>query len=112
MMRGDDFEEVRLIVSVRNGDGTFTPLDFTGCSGKMHVKKDKDSPPSLSFSTPGTMTLLGDTITLKERTAKAMDIPGYTYYYDLEIRTPEGKNKTYFIGTFPIIEDWTKWSTS
>ena len=81
-----------------------TPIDFTGCTGRMYLKRAyRDDDPVKEFTTEnGRMTLTDDGyIRVNNGGDYSADLSG-TYYYDILITETDGKPYKYFKGKVTV----------
>src|SRR5689334_2387709 len=99
--RGDDW--LGIIFSLY--DESDSPVDMTGATAKMQLRKTKGSNVILEWNTSdNTITVSGNQISVNARTGSTMDIAEYKYLYDLEV-VLSGKRITRVEGVFPIKDD-------
>ena len=84
-----------------------SPLDLTGYSARLHVRKTWDEYVIISLST-------GNGLTITDAVSGKLSIDAQTfcatpgiYKYDLELRDGSGHAKTYVKGSFTVYEDIT-----
>jgi hypothetical protein len=110
--RNDTFEEVEFTVK-RSTDGNVTrnPIDITGATLLLEVKKKKSTPSVLSMTIANDKLEIvdgpGGVLIIKEQ---IIDIPGDIYYFDLQISFTDNRKKTWIRGYLTVIEDVSKTS--
>jgi len=87
-------------------DDVFSPVDLTGFSAKMQVRKDVGSSLIIELSTANnriTFDSLNGKIILKISASDTSALVPGSYKYDLELTTPEGFVISFIYGSFDII---------
>lgn len=105
--RGDTFPSVVFTFNVSD-----TPLNLSGSNVLVQFRPKDYAPTSLQFSTEdGTIQIQGtnyNEVRLMERSGSEMLLePGY-HFYDMDIKRPDGTNKTYLQGKLKIITDYSR----
>jgi len=101
-IKGDTFIGTQFTVVVNE-----VPLDLTGASIKMILRKSAKAPASLTLEIGSGITVAdapGGVFNINEQ---IIDIPAFKYLYDIEITLSNGDVKTYIGGTFQILQDIT-----
>lgn len=106
-------DTLRLVVTVYAKSGsTRTPVDLTGYSAKMEIRKGATGALVLSLTNGSGLTLNyggSDGQILIHDTAGALDSQTTAVYQtDLQMTDPDGVVRTYIRGTLQIIQDVTQ----
>lgn len=108
IVRGDDHEHEITFVDVDDSTGIETPLDLTGATVALTVKKNPADPQSKAIFSVSTAThtnaAQGETKIVLTPTETS--ISG-EFYYDLQITFPNGKIKSVNKGKYIIDQDVT-----
>lgn len=104
-IKGDNF----LGIKFQLFDGADQPVDISGSSVRMQLRKSYGFPLDLQWSTvENTIEVNVNEIYIKERTSIDMDIDAYKYRYDVEVTYPDGVTTTLIKGLFPLENDVTR----
>ena len=104
--QGSDFSTV---ITYANDAGN--PVDLSGCSGRMQVRKFAGSPVANITLTNGSGVILGGvlgTITITVSALALSQVPAETYVYDLEIVDTTQKVLKILSGNFTINAEVTR----
>lgn len=91
-----------------------TPVDFSGCSAKMQIRKDYDKHIILELSSDNGTVELGDgsgitpNVILKFRASETSPLDDYFGIYDLEVTTLTGSIVKFIRGKFQLEPEITK----
>jgi hypothetical protein len=103
VIRGDTWN---LSWTYLNGDET--PVDLTGCSIRMHMKKFFDAIPTLEFETDDfEIDNEEGLISLQILPDISTTLSG-TYLYDIEITSPDGEVRTIILDEIRVDKDVTQ----
>lgn len=83
------------------------PIDLTGCSIVMQVRRPSLLDVMLTLSVGAGLTITDAINGVFRIDSQIIDIPVYVYKYDIQITFPNGIVKTYISGTATITEDVT-----
>lgn len=83
------------------------PINLSGTSIQMDIKKSEQSQPSKSLKSGEGITVTDEVNGKVRIEAFKVDLPAFNYVYDLQIIYPDETVKTYLKGTFKVIEDIT-----
>lgn len=105
VMRKDSFNYTDDYTYI-NDEGIETAYDFTGCIGKMDIKKKKND------KTPIKVIAVNFDSTVVNRYSlnldyKSMDMDAGKYYYDMQIYDANGLMVTKLYGNFIVLQDVT-----
>lgn len=101
---GDTFKERGFRIYL---DGA--PLDLTGSSIKMELRRSAGSTPALTLSTTdNSIRLDGSKIERFYIPKQKLTAPAGVYMYDIQITLSNGDVFTYLSGTFPFLQDITQ----
>ena len=103
-IKGDTFDEVAFSIKINN-----IALDLTGATIKMQLKKNSNSPASLSLTSVSSagITITSPTAGLFKINEQIIDIEVFNYAYDIQLTLASGVVKTYVSGTFNITKEIT-----
>lgn len=102
------------IQKAKQGDKFIEEFEFesgflSGKSAKCQVKVDSEDSPVLEFSTEdGTITIVGNILTLICPADKFKTIEPMKYWYDVQLFTNEADVHTVIEGTFDVVKQITK----
>ena len=104
-IKGDTFDQVNFQIKVND-----VALNLTGFVIRMQLRKEYGGVIIKSFTT---VSNAGLTITdavngLFKINRQIIDIPAFSYIYDIELDYPDGTVKTYINGNFAIVNDVTR----
>lgn len=92
-------------------DASATPINLTGCTAKMQVRKSVDADTAvLTLSSSSGITLGGTagTVALEVTSTKMSQVPAGLYYYDLELTNVSGKVTRLLQGKFTVTREVTR----
>jgi len=103
-IKGDTFDEVAFSIKINN-----IALDLTGATIKMQLKKNSNSPASLSLTSVSSagITITSPSAGLFKINEQIIDIEVFNYAYDIQLTLASGVVKTYVSGTFNITKEIT-----
>lgn len=87
----------------RNG----APIDLTGATINLMLKKTKTGPSAFTFSTGNNITITDAVNGRWSLDSTVIDIEAGTYYYDVELTENNGNVSTYLSGKWVILQDVT-----
>jgi hypothetical protein len=104
-IKGDTFEAVNFQMLVNS-----VPLDLTGCTLRMQLRKEYGGVVCLSLTSIGNagITITNASTGSFKINKQIINIDAYNYIYDLELDKQNGDVKTYVEGNFLITNDVTR----
>jgi hypothetical protein len=105
MPRGDDFLGIHFFLF----DANEAPIDLTGCTAKMQLRRTVGNVVVLEWKTDdNTIFVANNEVYIKERPGAVMDIPDFNYLYDIQVTYSDNFVDTILKGLFPIDADITR----
>jgi len=103
-VKGDTFAGVKFIVNIGGA-----PANLTGASIRIQLRSSPVHPVKHELSTSNGHISISNAVPGEFTINKiVIDFPAGNWVYDCEITFADGSKKTYFGGTFPIIQDVTR----
>jgi len=103
--KGDTFEVVNFEMLINT-----VPINLTNCILRMQLRKEYGGVIIKSFTSVANagLTITNPTLGLFKINKQIIDIPAFSYLYDIELDYQDGTVKTYISGNFIINNDVTR----
>ncbi|WP_431137473.1 hypothetical protein [Psychroserpens mesophilus] len=104
--KGDTFSGIQFTFNTSTND-VETPIDLSGATIIMDIKKTYDSPVVKRLESTSGITITDAENGVVNINSFLVDLPAFKYVYDVEIVFPDTTVKTYIKGTFEVVGDVT-----
>lgn len=106
--RGDTLADI--VITYQSSDGqTVTPVDLTGASIRMQLRKKAGANIIHEWSTTAASIVITDAPNgVFTIAAGVLDVPAYAYRFDIEVTLADGTVATPVAGTLEVKEDITR----
>jgi len=104
-IKGDTFEAVNFEMLINT-----LPINLTTCILRMQLRKEYGGVIIKSFTTVASagLTITNGALGLFKINKQIIDLPTFSYLYDIELDYQNGDVKTYISGNFTITNDVTR----